>query len=77
MTTERSMVQRSTTRSIGYIHIAELGDQGFGTAHSLVGCSDVQWRLPVLIAGVYICRVFQQNLDSFLQTVTTLRCKYL
>lgn len=74
MTAEGCMVQGSPACSIWNIHIAEEWDQGFSAADSLIGCSDVKRRLPVLVSGVHVRRVFQQNLDSLLQEVITCRC---
>lgn len=64
---EGCMVQRGPAGSVRHVHIAEQRDEGFGTAHSLVRCGDVERRLPVLVSGIYIRRVFQQHLDGLLQ----------
>ena len=74
MAAEGCMVQRSPACSVRHIHIAEQRYEGFGAAYSLIGRGDVKRRLPVLVSGVYVGRVFQQNLDSLLQEVTTVRC---
>lgn len=71
MAAEGCMVQRSPARSVRHIHIAEQRDEGLSTAYSLVCCGDVKRRLPVLVSGIYVCRVFQQHLDSLLQEVVT------
>ena len=73
MTAEGCMVQRSPARSIRHIHIAEQWDECFSAADSFICCGDVKRRLPVLVSGVYVCRVFQQHLDSLLQEVITRR----
>lgn len=67
MAAEGCVVQSSPASSVWHVHIAELRDEGFGTAHSLVRCCDVKRRLPVLVPGIYVSRVFQQHLDGLLQ----------
>lgn len=67
MAAEGCVVQSSPACSVRHVHIAELRDEGFGTAHSLVCCGDVKRRLPILVPGIYISRVFQQHLDGLLR----------
>ena len=76
MPAEGCMVQRTPAGSIGHIHIAEQWDEGFGAADSFVCCGDVKRRLPILVSGVYVCRVFQQDLNSLLQEVITCRLRF-
>ena len=63
-------MQRCAPGPVGNIHIAEQGDQRLGTADRLVGRGDVQRRLPVLVTGVDVRRVFQQHLDGLLLAQT-------
>ena len=56
---EGCMVQRRAPGPVRHVHIAEERDQGLGTADRLIGRSDVERRLPVLVPGVHISRVFQ------------------
>lgn len=71
MAAKGCMVQRGPARSVWHIHIAKQWDEGFGTANGLVRCGNVKRSLPVLVSGIYICRVFQQHLDSLLQNNDT------
>jgi len=76
MTAEGCMMQRGPACPVGHIHIAEQWDEGLGAADCFIRCGDVKRRLPVLVSGVHVCRVFQQYLDSLLQEVVTLRFKF-
>lgn len=69
-------MQRSPACSIRHIHIAEQWYEGFSAADSLIGCGNVKRRLPVLVSGIYVCRVFEQNLDSLLQQDHLLHITY-
>lgn len=67
MAVEGSVVQSSSSAAVRHIHAAQQGDDDLGTSQGVIGCSDVQRRLPVLVPGVHICRVADQNLHSVLK----------
>lgn len=51
---EGSMMQRSASAAVRHIDAAQERDDHLGTAQSIVGCCDVQRRLPVLVSGIHV-----------------------
>lgn len=60
------VVQRRAARAVGDIDSAEQGDDGLHTLGGPVGSGDVQRRLPILVAGIDVCRVLQEEVKCFL-----------
>lgn len=60
------VVQRRAARAVRDIDSAQQGDDGLHTLGGPVGSSDMQRRLPVLVAGIDICRVLQEEVKCFL-----------
>lgn len=61
-----SVVQRRAARAVCNIDSAQQGDDGLHTLGGPVGSSDVQRRLPILVAGIDVCRVLQEEVKCFL-----------
>lgn len=51
---EGSVMQRSAPAAVRHIDAAQERDDHRGTAQSVVGCGDVQRRLPVLVSCVHV-----------------------
>lgn len=51
---EGSVMQGSAPAAVRHVDAAQQRDDHLGTAQSVVGCSDVQRRLPVLVPGVHV-----------------------
>lgn len=69
---EGSVMQRSAPATVRHVDAAQQRDDHLGTAQSVVGCSDVQRRLPVLVPGVHVGRVVNQDSDRLLRNKTRL-----
>ena len=60
------VVQRRAARAVSDIDSAQQGDDGLHALGGPVGSSDVQRRLPILVAGIDVCRVLQEEVKCFL-----------
>ena len=60
------VVQRRAARAVRNVDSAQQRDDGLHALGGPVGRSDVQRCLPVLIAGIDICRVLQEEVKCFL-----------
>lgn len=49
-----SMMQCSASAAVRHVDAAQEGNDHLGAAQSVVGCCDVQRRLPVLVSGVHV-----------------------
>lgn len=51
---EGSVMQRGAPAAVRHVDAAQERDDHLGTAQSVVGCGDVQRRLPVLVSCVHV-----------------------
>lgn len=64
---EGGVMQRSASAAVRHVDAAQERDDHLGTAQSVVGCCHVQRRLPVLVSGVHVGRVVNQDADGLLR----------
>lgn len=60
------VVQRRAARAVRDVDSAQQRDDGLHALGGPVGSSDVQRRLPILVAGIDICRVLQEEVKCLL-----------
>lgn len=60
------MVQRCASRAVRDIDSAQQGDDGLHTLGGPVGSGNVQRRLPILVTGIDVCRVLQEEVKCLL-----------
>lgn len=60
------VVQRRAARAVRDVDSAQQGDDGLHALGGPVGSGDVQRRLPILVAGIDVCRVLQEEVKCFL-----------
>lgn len=61
------VVQRGAARAVRDVDSAEQGDDGLHALGGPVGSGDVQRRLPILVAGIDVCRVLQEEVKCLLE----------
>lgn len=61
------VVQRGAARAVRDVDSAEQGDDGLHALGGPVGSGDVQRCLPILVAGIDICRVLQEEVKCLLE----------
>jgi len=64
---ESSMMQAGTARSVGHIDVGQARNDVLGTLDGIVGSSDMQRCLPVLVTSIHISLVPQQYLHRLLR----------
>lgn len=60
------VVQRRAARAVRDVDSAQQGDDGLHALGGPVGSGDVQRRLPILVAGIDVCRVLQEEVKCLL-----------
>lgn len=60
------VVQCCAARAVRDIDSAQQGDDGLHALGGPVGSGDVQRRLPILVAGIDVCRVLQEEVKCLL-----------
>lgn len=60
------VVQRRAARAVRDVNSAQQGDDGLHALGGPVGSGDMQRRLPILVAGIDVCRVLQEEVKCFL-----------
>lgn len=67
MPTKGSVVQRSASRAVRNVDVAQQRDQSLSAADRLVAGCYMKRRLPVLVPSVYVGAVFQQHRHRILK----------
>lgn len=52
--------------AVGNVDAAQQRDDDLGALNGVIGCGHVQRRLPVLVPGVDVSRVVEQDANHFL-----------
>lgn len=73
MAVEGSVVQGGASAAVRHVDTAQQRDDDLGASQRVVGCSDVQRRLPVLVPRVHVSRVADQNSHRLLRRKVTER----
>lgn len=64
---EGSVMQGGASAAVRHVDATQHRDDDLGASQRVIGCSDVQRRLPVLVPRVHVGRVADQNSHRLLR----------